>query len=75
MAESMFSVMAFGHPAPAVTRQLPAEHPQIQHFLHIGRAEHRHRGADKHVLGLVRQRGRFASVVIPATASTPATVL
>ena len=45
------------HPATAVARQLPAEDTQIQHFLHVAGAQHRHRGADKHVLGLVRQGG------------------
>ena len=30
---------------------------QVQHFLHVGRAQYRHRRADEHVFGLVGQGG------------------
>ncbi len=60
------------HPATAVARQFPAEHAQVQHFLHIGGAQHRHRGADKHMLRLVRQGGGLAGVVIPRHRQHPA---
>ena len=51
-------------PAAAVARQFPAEHTEIEHFLHVGRVQHRYRRADEHVVALVRQGRGFAGVVV-----------
>ena len=51
-------------PAAAVAGQLPAEDTEIEHFLYVGRVQHRAGGADEHVIALVRQGRRLAGVVI-----------
>ena len=42
-------------PATAVTRKLPAEDAEVEHFLHARGVEHRAGCADEHVIALVGQ--------------------
>ena len=51
-------------PATAVTRKLPAEDAEVEHFLHAGGIEHRAGRADEHVIALVGQGRRLAGMVV-----------
>ena len=52
------------HPAAAVARQRPAVQAVVQHVLHVGGIQYRHRGTDEHVLALMGNGGGFAGMVV-----------
>ena len=53
-----------GHPAAAVAGQLPAEHPQVQHLLHVGRGQHRHLHVHQRKFALCGEAGRFGGRIV-----------
>ena len=52
------------HPAAAVARELPADDAVVQHFLDVGRVEHRDRRGDERMLALVGDGRGLAAMIV-----------